>query len=283
MPDTTLHQNQYNTGDGTTAPIVNLEWPERVASVALGTRMAFGGLSRMFRHPLRSALRIFAGGYLVQRGVTGHCEVYTRLGKTTTEPVNVNIKYTFTVNRNRQDVYDFWRRLENLPLFMSHLDNIQVISDKYSHWEAKIPGNIGNISWDAEIVEDIPGSHISWQSLPDATINNTGKVEFEDAPGQQGTIVKVVISYLPPAGGLGTGLAKLLNPVFERLVRQDVLSFKDYMEIYSTDDRVTIDDECMNAVMTDDVTIVTIMATEDEPPVSAYNPDNGDQPDQTGI
>src|ERR1700744_2776812 len=121
MPDTTLHQNQYNTEVGTSAPTVNLEWPERMASVVLGTRMTFSGVYKIFKHPLRSAVRILAGGYLVQRGVTGHCEVYTRLGKTSTQPVNINIKYTFTVNRPRRDVYDFWRRLENLPLFMSHL------------------------------------------------------------------------------------------------------------------------------------------------------------------
>ncbi len=251
MPDTTLHQNDHIVETGTTAPAINLEWPERMASVVLGTRMTFKGVFGMFKHPLRSAVRIFAGGYLVQRGVTGHCEVYTRLGKTSTQPVNVNIKYTFTVNRHRQDVYDFWRRLENLPLFMSHLDNIQVIDDTHSHWEAKIPGNIGNISWDAEVVKDEPGYHIGWQSLPGSTINNAGKVEFEDAPGEQGTIVKVVISYLPPAGGVGTGIAKLLNPVFEKLVRQDVLSFKDYMEIYSTDDRIKAEDE-------DTITIITI-------------------------
>ncbi|OCX53514.1 hypothetical protein BEL04_04230 [Mucilaginibacter sp. PPCGB 2223] len=254
MPDTALNQDQY-TG-GTSTPVINLEWPERVASVALGTRMAFGGLSRMFRHPLRSALRIFAGGYLVQRGVTGHCELYTRLGKTTTEPVSININYTFTVNRHRQDVYNFWRRLENLPLFMSHLDNIQVVNARYSHWEAKIPGNIANISWDAEITEDISGSSISWQSIPGSTINNSGKVIFEDTPGEQGTIVKVVISYLPPAGGVGTGIAKLLNPVFEKLVRQDVLSFKDYMETYSTDDRETTADQ-------DTITIVSIETQDD--------------------
>jgi len=255
MPDTTLNPTQYAEG-AASPPIINLEWPERVASVALGTRMAFGGLSRMFRHPLRSAIRIFAGGYLVQRGVTGHCEVYTRLGKTTTEPVNVNINYTFTVNRHRQDVYDFWRRLENLPLFMSHLDNIQIIDGTHSHWEAKVPGNIANISWDAEITEDMTGSLISWQSMPSSTINNTGKVTFEDAPGEQGTIVKVLISYTPPAGGVGTGIAKLLNPVFEKLVRQDVLSFKDYMETYSVDDRVTAEDN-------DTITIVSIETQED--------------------
>ncbi len=229
MATTKLHKPQFPDLTDNRQPI-NIELPERLASVALGTKMAFSGLFRLFKSPLLSVIKVFAGGYLVQRGVTGHCEVYAKIGKTTIDPVNVNIRYTFTVNRQRQDVYDFWRKLENLPLFMSHLENIEAIDNIRSHWEAKIPGNIGNISWDAEIVKDEPGYFIGWQSLPGSTIDNAGKVEFEDAPGYQGTIVKVVISYLPPAGGFGAGIAKLLNPLFEKVVREDVLNFKNYIE-----------------------------------------------------
>lgn len=211
----------------------NLELPERLVSVAIGTRLTFSGLFGIFKHPLRSTVKLFAGGYMLQRGVTGYCSLYSKIGKTTTAPVNINIRYTFTVNRSRLDVYGFWRRLENLPLFMSHLENIEVIDGTRSHWEAKIPGNLGNIKWEAEIVKDDPGYFIGWRSLEGATIQNAGKVEFEDAPGG-GTIVKVVISYLPPAGGIGTGIAKLLNPYFEKIVREDVLNFKDYIETIYT-------------------------------------------------
>jgi len=230
METIALHQ-PHNQADTSQAPPVNIEWAERFASVAIGTKLTFSGALRIFRHPFSSAIKLFAGGYLIQRGVTGHCDLYSKLGKQSTEPVNVNIRYTFTVNRPRQEVYDFWRQLENLPLFMSHLDNVQAITEKRSHWEAIIPGNIGNISWDAEIVNDVNGSVIAWQSVPGSTIDNAGKVEFEDAPDGRYTVVKVVISYLPPAGGVGMGLAKLLNPVFEKIVRKDVLNFKDYLEL----------------------------------------------------
>jgi len=230
---------------------INLELPERLASVAIGTKLAFSGLFGVFRHPLRSTLKLVAGGYLLQRGVTGHCSIYSKIGKTTTNPVNINIRYTFTVDRSRLDVYGFWRRLENLPLFMSHLENITVIDNTRSHWEAKIPGNLGNISWEAEIVKDDPGYFIGWHSLEGSTIENAGKVEFEDAPGG-GTIVKVVISYLPPAGGFGAGLAKLLNPIFEKIVREDVLNFKDYIEtIYAPS--ASGEDDLMP-----DITIITV-------------------------
>lgn len=230
---------------------VNLELPERLASVAIGTKLTFSGLFGVFRHPLRSTVKLLAGGYLLQRGVTGYCSLYSKIGKTSTSPVNINIRYTFTVDRSRLDVYGFWRRLENLPLFMSHLENITVIDNTRSHWEAKIPGNLGNISWEAQIVKDDPGYFIGWASLEGSTIQNAGKVEFEDAPGG-GTIVKVVISYLPPAGGLGAGLAKLLNPIFEKIVREDVLNFKDYIETIYTPG-TTNEDELMP-----DITIITI-------------------------
>ena len=61
-------------------------------------------------------------------------------------------------------------------------------------------------------------------------INNAGKVTFHDAAGGQGTELEVVISYHPPAGEIGSGLAKALNPVFEKLIRQDVMNFKEYIE-----------------------------------------------------
>jgi len=61
-------------------------------------------------------------------------------------------------------------------------------------------------------------------------INNAGKVMFHDALGGAGTELEVVISYHPPAGELGAGVAKLLNPLYEKVVRQDVMNFKEYIE-----------------------------------------------------
>ena len=93
-----------------------------------------------------------------------------------------------------------------------------------------IPGNIGKIKWNAEIVKEEAGYMIGWQSLPNSTINNAGKVIFHDALNGQGTELEVVIIYHPPAGDLGSGIARLLNPVFEKLIRQDIMNFKDYIE-----------------------------------------------------
>jgi uncharacterized membrane protein len=113
---------------------------------------------------------------------------------------------------------------------MKHLSNVTEIDAKHSHWEAMVPGNIGKIKWNAEIVKEEEGTLIGWQSISNSMINNAGKVVFQDALGGQGTELEVVISYHPPAGELGAGVAKLLNPVFEKIIRQDVMNFKEYIE-----------------------------------------------------
>jgi uncharacterized membrane protein len=217
--------------EGLTNGPINLEWPERYISIAAGVKMSLSGLKNIFSSPFSSILKVGAGGYLITRGISGHCEIYTRLGKVDTEPVNTNIRSSFTIDKPRQEVYEFWRQLDNLPKFMKHLESVEVIDSKRSHWVLKLPADIKAISWDAEIVNDEPGEAIGWSSLPGSIINNAGKVRFRDAEDGSGTVVDVVISYTPPAGGVGTGLSHIVNPLFKNMVDEDVRNFKQYMEI----------------------------------------------------
>ncbi|XHR97598.1 hypothetical protein ACFJIV_13600 [Mucilaginibacter sp. UC70_90] len=46
----------------------------------------------------------------------------------------------------------------------------------------------------------------------------------------------MVISYQPPAGGVGAGIAKILNPVFKNMVDKDIQNFKQYMDINNDPD-----------------------------------------------
>lgn len=209
---------------------INLNWPERYVSIASGVKLAFAGLRHLFSSPFTSLLKLGAGGYLLNRGVTGHCAIYSKIGKNTQEPVNVNIRSSFTINKPRHEIYDFWRKLDNLPLFMNHLESVEVLDDERSHWVLKLPTGVANVSWDAEIVKDEPGVMIGWSSLPGSIIDNAGKVHFSDTD-DKGTLVDVVISYQPPAGGVGASIANILNPVFKNLVDNDVRNFKQYMDI----------------------------------------------------
>ncbi len=205
---------------------VNVNDNERLLSVTLGTFFLTRGLKKV------SVLNTLLGGYLIYRGASGHCPVYSQVqrNKYTDKPEAVNIQTTLIVNKSRQEVYDFWRKLENLPLFMKHLKTVKEVDEKRSHWEASVPGNLTTISWDAEIVKEEDGKLISWKSLPGATVENAGKVDFQDSLGGQGTELRVVITYRPPAGKVGSGIAWLLNPVFRKMIENDIVNFKQYIE-----------------------------------------------------
>ena len=218
---------------------VNLKWPERYTSIIGGVKLGLSGFKNLFSSPLSSVVKLGAGGYLLSRGITGHCELYKRIGKLSTNPVNINIRSSFTVDKPRHKVYDFWRKLDNLPLFMKHLESVETIDATYSYWVLKLPAGVATVSWHAEIVKDEPNEMIGWSSLPDSMINNAGKVRFQDTPDGMGTIVDIVVSYQPPAGGLGTGIAKILNPVFKRMVDKDVQNFKQYMDIDNDSEEFT--------------------------------------------
>lgn len=210
---------------------INLSTAERTVSIATGVKLALSGFRGLFKSPFSSIIKLGAGGYLLNRGITGHCDLYQSMGRNSTEPVNVNIRSSFLIDKPRQEVYNFWRKLDNLPLFMKHLESVELIDDTRSHWVLKLPTGVANVSWDAEIVKDEPGFMIGWSSLPDSLVDNAGKVRFQDAPEGNGTLVDVVISYRPPAGGFGGGIAHILNPVFKNMVDNDVRNFKQYMDL----------------------------------------------------
>lgn len=222
--------NEFQPHDGSGQ--LNVGENERLLSVGLGAFLLSSGLNNLTRKPVKGLMRTIMGGYLLFRGASGYCSLYSSLGKTkgVRNAPAINIRTGLLVNKPKDEVYAFWRKLENLPLFMKHLSGVTEIDARHSHWEAVIPGNIGKIKWNAEIVKEEPGYMIGWQSIPNSTLNNAGKVTFSDALGGEGTELEVVISYHPPAGEIGASLAKVLNPVFEKIIRQDIMNFKEYIE-----------------------------------------------------
>ena len=204
---------------------------ERGLSVAIGAWMLYRGLKKFPRSPISNLVKAVGGAWLISRGRSGFCPVYDYFEVDGNKTTSVNIRSTVIVNKPRNEVYAFWRRLENLPLFMRHLESVQEIDSRRSHWEAKIPNNLVTIKWDAEIVKDEENSLLSWQSLPGSTIENAGKVEFRNALGDRGTDLRIMITYRPPAGNLGTQVARLFNPMFEKIVKEDVTNFKQFIEL----------------------------------------------------
>ena len=122
----------------------------------------------------------------------------------------ITVRKAITVQRPREEVYRFWRDFSNLPRFMEHLESVQVLDDRRSHWKARAPAG-SSVEWDAEITEERENEFIAWRSLQHADVDNWGSVQFVDAPGDRGTEVHVKLRYEPPGGKLASIVAKLFG------------------------------------------------------------------------
>ncbi|MDQ1681433.1 MAG: hypothetical protein QOI42_2292 [Frankiaceae bacterium] len=146
------------------------------------------------------------------------------------KPTALHVSSVVTVNKPADELYAFWRELENLPTFMTHLEYVESYGDeKRSHWIATAPAG-RTVEWDAEIVEERPGELLSWRSLPGAGVTNSGTVTFTRAPQDRGTEVRVELTYSPPAGRLGSFVAKLFGEEPRQQVSDDLRRFKQVVE-----------------------------------------------------
>lgn len=119
----------------------------------------------------------------------------------------IAVTQTVTIDSTPGELYRFWRRLENLPLFMSHLESVSKMSDRVSHWVAQAPAG-ASVEWDAEIVDDQPGRRIGWRTLPGSQVTHEGMVSFEPARAGRGTVLHIEMLYLPPPGKVGMRIAR---------------------------------------------------------------------------
>ncbi|MEH2238703.1 SRPBCC family protein [Nostoc sp.] len=87
---------------------------------------------------------------------------------------------------------------------------MKVYNDKRSHWITSEPLD-KSVEWDADIVEARENELISWTSVKDADIANSGSVRFKPALNDRGTEVKVVTGYNPSGGTIGDAIAKLFG------------------------------------------------------------------------
>jgi uncharacterized membrane protein len=226
----------------------NVAKGERIGSVALGAALVGLGVRR--RDPVGLVAALF-GSYFIARGATGRCAVYQALGVSTGEAdsvirpssrddvtsraatVNarkaVKVERSVTIEKPRAELFAFWRNFENLPRFMEHLVSVRVDSPTRSHWQAKAPAG-RTVEWDAEIVNEVPDEIIAWKSVGEPDVSNAGAVNFSDAPGGRGTVVRVTLDYEPPAGRVGAILSHFFSEEPDRQIREDLRKFKQLME-----------------------------------------------------
>ena len=222
-------------------PMPNVNQLERFASIVAGTALGYYGFRAAWeRHSLSGAGLTLTGAALIRRGITGYCDVYRALGVKTTahQPDDhatiayqqgIRVDRSVTINAPREQVFAFWRDLENLPRFMKHVSCVKKRDQQISHWIVEGPAG-QKIEWDAEIINEIPNELLAWRSLPGASIANAGSVRFEHATAGRGTKVSVSLQYDPPAGQVGALLARLFGKDPDQEVDAELHRLKNIME-----------------------------------------------------
>lgn len=198
----------------------------RVAGDALD--LAALGLAFGSRHARRGRL---AATTAAVAGVTAlDAATAVRLGRRPGARDGLRATESIGIERPVEEVYAFWRQLENLPRFMTHLESVRASGDRRSHWVARGPAGT-TVEWDAEITDERPNELIAWRTLPGARVESAGRVEFRRRPGGQGTILRVDMEYRPPAGALGAAVAMAFGEEPEQQLRDDLRRLKQVLEV----------------------------------------------------
>jgi len=223
---------------------VNVPPPERLLSTVGGGALTLSGLSR---RGWSGAFWAMLGGVLLYRGITGHSFVYKALHINRAEhpfpSVNITsipdregfrVQRTLTIRRTPQDLYAFWRDVENTPRYIPLIQSVRKIDEKRSHWIATSPTG-QRLEWDVEITQDQPGRLIAWQVSGDkAMLGEGGRISFREAPRQRGTIVTLEVDFVGHKGLQNTLEIPVLGRVtgffLESWILETLRRFKALME-----------------------------------------------------
>jgi uncharacterized membrane protein len=214
----------------------NVGTGERIASGIAGIVLAKIALRRS---SLTGKLLFGAlGGAMLQRAATGYCSCYKACGINSAQqhPARaedyfergIHVETSYMISANPEKLYAFWHDFSNLPKVMRHLVKVESLTNTRSKWTAC--GPMGRtVSWEAEIIHDVPNELISWKSVGESDVENAGTVIFKPARDGQ-TEVKVVLDYIPPAGRVGKMVAQLFGEAPEQTIKEDLKRFKSLME-----------------------------------------------------
>jgi uncharacterized membrane protein len=214
----------------------NLGKNERILSVLGGGALAALGLRRK---GVPGVILGVAGAALVQRGVTGHCQLYAALGidraHDTTRPGKPDPDAGFhgsartAIKRPARELYDYWRDFTAAPRFRDAVTRVEILDESTSRWTAA--GPMGrSFQWTSRLTEDRPGEYIAWESIEPSDIPNRGSVRF--TPFGDGTQAEVhyTVAIDPPGGVVGQAILGLFHSMPQAMLEDDLRRFRELME-----------------------------------------------------
>lgn len=136
---------------------------------------------------------------------------------------------TVLIGRPAAELYAEWKDFTKFPSFMDNVESVETLGDGRSKWTIKAPAGT-SVELVTRITDDRANELIAWKSEPDSEITTEGRVEFIPAAADRGTMVRLILSYDPPAGIFGKGIAKIMQREPNVQARRDLRRFKSLME-----------------------------------------------------
>lgn len=219
----------------------NVGETERMISGLLGGGLVLRSVMRPLS-PLGGVAALLGLAFL-HRAFTGYCSAYHAMGISTHDKTDtaslgrhkvntrraLKIEESVDIDRSAEDLYGFWRQLDNLPSVMSQVRSVEILNDRKSHWVTNTLPGAPTIEWDAEIINDVKNERIGWKTLDGSTVDHAGSVQFHSTDKGH-TKVILTLQYDPPAGPIGAAVASLFGQGPGQKIAADLERFKQTME-----------------------------------------------------
>jgi uncharacterized membrane protein len=170
-----------------------------------------------------SAARLAGGAALLHRGVTGHCYLYSALGRSTADSSDERaaIRRTITIGKSPDELYRSFSDPKQLAAIMSAFVRVEDQSNGRLRWTVALPRE-HELSWTTLTTDQQPGELIAWRTESGAPFMHEGSVRFRKAPSNLGTEVTLSMSFGAEHGALRTLTSKWLRTI-PRTLEESIL------------------------------------------------------------
>ncbi|HZT43304.1 MAG TPA: SRPBCC family protein [Chthonomonadaceae bacterium] len=140
----------------------------------------------------------------------------------------IRIQKSITIDAPIEQVFAYFSNYEHFPNFMANVQQVIDQGGGRSHWVVSGPGGVP-VEWDAVVTDVVPNELISWESVPGSTLQNAGSIKFRPT-ANGGTQIHITLTYTPPAGVLGHGIATMLGADPKTEMDADLARLKTFLE-----------------------------------------------------
>lgn len=215
-----------STPPGLRPDIWQRQWSPTTRVLVGTTGAALAGYGAARRDAAGALLAVAGAGLLARAAANVEAGRLTGLSRARRA---VDIQKTLTIAAPINEVFAFWNDYTNFPRFLSRVIDVRPSArERQSHWTVAGPAGT-HVEFDAEVSAYVPNRVLGWRSVEGAAVAHSGLVRFEPAGGGR-TRVHIRMSYNPPGGWIGHGVATAFGVDPKRSLDADLVRMKTLLE-----------------------------------------------------